>query len=389
MIIHTVSEGDSIYSLSKQYGVPESRIVNDNFINPLKRLSIGQTILIGKPTKTYTVRGGDTIEEITKKCETDVIKLIQNNPFLLNGKTIPSQILNIDYNRSGARKLAIAAYTENATINSIEKVLPYLTFLHVQNVAKINGEEVAFFTDPKKIITLSKRFCAIPILSLNIIEACFSIEKLTKSICESLLKHGFCGVELVFWGVSEERKKLFSDTFGALSNLCKKKELHCCCQLLSASPELFNKENIENSNYLTIFSENFLTDDLVKKYHSKMLLTVQTFGIDYGIAQKERKSISMATEALLNGFRTIKRIEKSETPYIEYFSGNGNGGEKRVFYFEDLVSVSKKLDLIDSYNLYGVNIASLEFDFSALWQLLNQRYIIQKFCQNNVNYMPN
>ena len=39
MIIHTVSPSDTFYSIARQYGIPESRILTDNFLDPEKSSS--------------------------------------------------------------------------------------------------------------------------------------------------------------------------------------------------------------------------------------------------------------------------------------------------------------------------------------------------------------
>ena len=61
MTIHTVERGDSIYSIARMYGVPQSRVITDNMLENPSRLVVGEDIVILYPTETYTVRGGDTL----------------------------------------------------------------------------------------------------------------------------------------------------------------------------------------------------------------------------------------------------------------------------------------------------------------------------------------
>ena len=64
MTIYTVKSGDSIYSIAREYGVPSSRIITDNFLTNPGRLVVGQDLVILFPTQTHTVRGGDTLDSI-------------------------------------------------------------------------------------------------------------------------------------------------------------------------------------------------------------------------------------------------------------------------------------------------------------------------------------
>ena len=58
MKIHTVERGESIRSVAELYGVPESRILFDNELDPHHRLYHGQTLIIGEPTTAAIVCGG-------------------------------------------------------------------------------------------------------------------------------------------------------------------------------------------------------------------------------------------------------------------------------------------------------------------------------------------
>lgn len=114
MIIHTVSPSDTFYSIARQYGIPESRILTDNFLDPEKKLIPGQTLIISKPCKTCIVRGGDTLQSIAQKNSVSVLSLMQNNPQASGNTLTPSQTLNIEYDRTGAPQIIVHAYSGNA-----------------------------------------------------------------------------------------------------------------------------------------------------------------------------------------------------------------------------------------------------------------------------------
>ena len=67
MKIHSVSLGEGIRTIAEQYGVPESRILFDNGLDAKQKLYPGQTLIIGEPIRTDSVRGGDTPERIAAR----------------------------------------------------------------------------------------------------------------------------------------------------------------------------------------------------------------------------------------------------------------------------------------------------------------------------------
>lgn len=73
--VHVIKKGDTIYGLSKKYGINMSIILDYNNINDANKIIIGQKIKIPdkskveatqRATKNYTVKKGDTIFGIAK-----------------------------------------------------------------------------------------------------------------------------------------------------------------------------------------------------------------------------------------------------------------------------------------------------------------------------------
>ncbi|MBQ7612753.1 MAG: LysM peptidoglycan-binding domain-containing protein [Spirochaetaceae bacterium] len=95
--IHTIQKGETIYGLSRQYGIPMNTILEYNGIKDATKIVVGQKIKIPNTTstssksstqtvQTYTVQKGDTIYGIAKKygvSQADILNL--NN---LNAKSI-------------------------------------------------------------------------------------------------------------------------------------------------------------------------------------------------------------------------------------------------------------------------------------------------------------
>ena len=94
-IIYTVKSGDSLSSISRNYGVSVNDIMDFNNLNS-NLLSIGQTlkIPIGEQTVvTYTVKSGDTLYNIARQYNTTVDSIKQKNNLTGNTLTIGQKLI--------------------------------------------------------------------------------------------------------------------------------------------------------------------------------------------------------------------------------------------------------------------------------------------------------
>ena len=109
IVIHRVAEGETIYSISAEYGISAERIIQDNRLQNPDSLVVGQTIVILFPLETYTVAEGDTLEKISEKTGVPVLTLRRNNPVFNTGLFIyPGQTLVLEYT---GRSLEISMFS--------------------------------------------------------------------------------------------------------------------------------------------------------------------------------------------------------------------------------------------------------------------------------------
>ncbi len=417
MIIHTVTPGDTIYSISKQYGVPETRIITDNFLNPTQKLVIGQTLIICRPSKICSVRGGDTLDSIARDNNISVLSLLQNNPQVRANRLTPSQTLNLAYDRPNTQSIIVAAYTANATMQQIERYLPYISVLIVQNATRIEDGNVSLLQNTLPIVELAKKYRAMPLLSLDctnehgkwsgeciakMLESPDYTERFIQSAVQTARSNGFSGVEVSAAGLDTDEGYRFADMLLALQGVCRDHALICTAPLFPADGFDSNEENIVDIaslvplwNYIWDDDitaapaapldkmQEILNHDLIRKNKEKMLLGIPTFGVDYTeMGNGYRKQILHAADGLLLTQKhhiAAEYDENTHTPRIRYTDNTHKAGEVHIMHYEDARSISEKLDLLDALQLGGVNIMSLEYDAPVLWQILNQRYSIHKY----------
>ena len=75
MIIHTVTQGESVYSIARNYGVSTSIILKNNGITVNDTLVPGQALVILFPETTHRVSAGETLFSIAEYYNTTVNQL--------------------------------------------------------------------------------------------------------------------------------------------------------------------------------------------------------------------------------------------------------------------------------------------------------------------------
>ena len=116
------------YELAYQYGVPMSRLIQDNQLPDPSQLVVGQTLVIQYPRSTYTVRSGDTLFSIARNAGVPLRQLLRNNPGLEGGDRIYSgQELVLTYQQEKQGVLSVNGYAyPNIAPALLQRTLPFL-----------------------------------------------------------------------------------------------------------------------------------------------------------------------------------------------------------------------------------------------------------------------
>ena len=131
MVIYVVQPGDTLESIAREYGVPLSRLISQNELDPAANLAVGQTIVILYPEQIYTVKSGDTLSVIADRYGVTINELLRNNP-QLKGKTdlFEGQTLIISYDTEKLGNIAVNGYIYPFVDRDVLiQTLPYLTYL--------------------------------------------------------------------------------------------------------------------------------------------------------------------------------------------------------------------------------------------------------------------
>ncbi|WP_246625044.1 LysM peptidoglycan-binding domain-containing protein [Fictibacillus nanhaiensis] len=122
MYIHVVQRGDSLWQISRRYGVPLASIVNANGIQNQNVLVIGQALVIPNDFPTYTIQSGDTLFETASRYGTTVESLIGWNNIPLASVIYVGQVIQIPVHivKQGESLYTIAS-RYGTTVASIQK----------------------------------------------------------------------------------------------------------------------------------------------------------------------------------------------------------------------------------------------------------------------------
>jgi spore germination protein len=169
MRIHTVKEGDTIFKIARSYAVAPAKIIENNALSSPDRLYPGQKLIILTPTRTYTVRGGDTLESIALRFGADTEELMRNNPSLMGGdKIYPGQILAIKYGETDYGNAVVNGYARRGTArDKLDLFLPYLTYLTIASHKWENGELCRVFAY-QEILKIAEMRGVLPIMRIYI-----------------------------------------------------------------------------------------------------------------------------------------------------------------------------------------------------------------------------
>ena len=111
LVLYTVQPGDTLYTITRRFGVSLQRVIMDNGLADPNRLAVGQCLLLLSPALTYTVQPGDSLSSIAAHFGVTPLTLLQNNPRLaLSPRPTVGQELVIHFTAGKRRQVAVNGY---------------------------------------------------------------------------------------------------------------------------------------------------------------------------------------------------------------------------------------------------------------------------------------
>lgn len=423
MIIHRVSPGETIASLSRIYGIPEKMLMTDNGISANQALIPGQELVVLIPDVTYTVKQGDSLYSIAQNYNTTVKQLLADNPGLEgNPMLYPGQTIIISYSGAKSRDIIVNGYAYPFIDEQVLRtILPYLTYLTVFTYGfKETGELIP--ADDERIISIAQSYGVEALLlistlgedgrfnnqlSSRLFNDANAQEILINNLLNVLNEKGYSGVEVDFEFVPREdanRYVIFlTKLSAALKNNGYKLFVALAPKTSADQPGLLYEGHDYGAigavaDYVILMTyewgykfgppgavapvrsvENVVRYAITEISPDKILLGIPNYGYDWplpfaaGQTEAEGISIETAVDRAREVGSEIEYDEQSQAPYY-YYTANGT---EHVVWFENAQSIAEKLELVNKYNLAGISIWNTMRYFPQLYLVLNSIFGIK------------
>lgn len=195
MLIYTVKPGNTLAGISRRYGLSPLRIAADNGLSDMSRLGPGQNLLINVDSVRYILDEGQTLFSISQEYGVPLDELIKANPGLNPLNLRPGDTVMIPVARLEKRRpILVNGYAyPSINTNSLNCVLPFLTFLSPFSY-KLTPTAELVSPDDSDLIFRAQRSAVMPIMVVtNIFDEGFSTEVLSVILASEELQERLIG----------------------------------------------------------------------------------------------------------------------------------------------------------------------------------------------------
>lgn len=418
MLIYTVKPGDTLAGISRRYGLSPLRIAADNGLSDMSRLVPGQNLLINVDSVRYILDEGQTLFSISQEYGVPLDELIKANPGLNPLNLRPGDTVMIPVARREKRRpILVNGYAyPSINTNSLNCVLPFLTFLSPFSY-KLTPTAELVSPDDSDLIFRAQRSAVMPIMVVtNIFDEGFSTEVLSVILASEELQERLIGnilSELTgknYYGVNMDieyiapddrdrynaflerlAERLHNEGFIVMSALAPKISADQLGVLYEAHDYAEQGRIVDYVIIMTyewgytygpplavspINEVRRVLDYAVTEIPpEKILMGMPNYGYDWTLpfmrgTPAQSVSFTQAVDLALRYGVEIQFDEQAQTPYF-YYTDNGT---QHVVWFDDPRSIDAKLQLIDDYRLAGASWWTVNRCYVPNWLVLQNMY---------------
>lgn len=426
MLIHIVSEGETISSVARRYGVSAEILAFNNDISEGVRLPIGQPLIIVIPTLTHTVSEGESLEDIARLYGVSIYELWQRN-LILNGRSdiYPSQVLTIRTERSPIGQFMTGGYAYpfiepsllTRSLSLMGSVMPFTYGFRTDGTLIPLNDDVllrsaAFYgTFPVmhlSTLTEGNNF------STELAVALFASETMQQSLISNILANmqekGYRALDIDFEFLGAENAAAYADFvlrcrevlnregYGVMTALAPKTRADQP-GLLYAGHDYRALGQAANALLLMTYEwgytfgpplavsplpqvEEVIRYALTEIESQKLFLGISNYGYDFVLpyvrGQSRAQSLSTA-QAFSIASQTGAEIQYDEVAQAPFFQYTASDGTVHEVWFEDARSISARLELIPKYSLRGALYWNLDRRNTQNLALIEQIVNLKEF----------
>lgn len=425
MLLYTVQQGDNIYSIAKRFNVPAQKVLSDNRIeNPLQ-LVVGQSLVINTDNLKHTVSPGESLYTIAFRYGTTIPAILAVNPGLTTSSVLqPGQIINIPVSGAKLGTIDVNGYALMPDISSnvYAATLPHLTYASLFSYeVKPDGSLTPIEDTP--LIQTARQAGVAPMMVItnikpgsgfdsDLVHTVLTDEQvqntLLQNVISTLKSKNYFGLDIDF-------EYIFPDDREAYNSFLRKvtETLHPLGYTVSTA--LAPKTSADQKGllyeahdypvhgeladhvilmtyewgYLRGPAQAVAPADKVEQVlqyavsvipSKKILMGMPNYGYDWTLPFVKGSTARPVTnqEAVNLAAKVGARIwydTKAQAPYFRYYDDQGR---EHVVWFDDARSIQARLKLVNKYKLGGVSYWTINSFFPQNWMVLESMYNVRK-----------
>lgn len=399
MLLHTLSSGETLYSVAALYGVPPKNLAADNGILTPERLPTGMVLLVAEPISTHTVRSGETLYAIARRYGIPLRTLWRNNLFLQGGTTLqPGDVLILEVKKEPLGSYPTGGYVYpyvNQTL--LEQTLPMISGIMPFTYGFTPDGTLVPLND-NAIIDAAFRYSVSPVMHLSTLTESgnFSTalaeellanptaqEALTENLLAELRRKGYYALDVDFEFLGAKNALPYAEFLSRLRTRINSEGYPLLVALAPKTSDTQPGVLYEGHDYAAIGeaanSVLLMTYEwgytygppmavspiqpvrrvveyaLTRIPAGKIFLGISNYGYDFTLPYTQglsRANSLSVEEAIRLAGEVGTEILYDETVQAPYFLYTKEGEEHRV-WFEDARSLSARWNLIPEYGLRG------------------------------------
>lgn len=426
MTIYVVRPGDSLWSISRRFGVSMERISNTNRLDEIPRLVIGQALVIPTLESPYLVQPGDSLWLVSNKFNVPVNRIAQLNNLQYPYTIYPGQVLRIPELSKNFGYIEVNGYIEPSTgarevaiINDVGKYHTYISPFSYQ----VNADGTLNSINDETIIATARNYRAAPLMVItNFRNGNFDTDlghtilsddsiqqKLIDNVIATMKRKGYYSLNIDFERILPADRELYNNFLRRISEV-----LHQNNYLLSTAlaPKISATQvgawyeahdypaHGEIADFVILMTYEWgwsggppmavAPINQVRKVldyavsvipPNKIMMGMPLYGYDWKLPYVKggpfarRVSPQDAIGIAARYGSNIEYDRQSQSPFFNYIDESGT---RHVIWFEDARSVQVKFFTAVEYGLRGVSYWVLGESFPQNWAVLDNMFNIVK-----------
>ncbi len=424
MIIHVVRQGESLYSISRLYGVSANKIASDNELANPGQLVVGQTLVILGGDRKHTVAPGQSIYSIARLYGISANDILAANPQITSPERIRAgAVVNIPAGPGKLGTIEVNGYSfPNINMEVLRKTLPHLTYLSIFSY-EVNPDGTLRTVNDEPLIQAARAAGVAPLMVITNLEAGggFSSDvarsilrnndvqdRLLDNVIQNLRSKNYYGLDIDFEYIYPEDREYYNNFLRKTT--ARLKPLGYTVTTALAPKNAANQKGVlyeahdypvhgALANHVILMTYEWgytygppmavapinevrkvLSYAVTAIPRAKILMGIPNYGYDWTLPYTEgtaAKTISNpgAVDLARREGAAIRYDEESQAPFFNYYDDNR---KQHVVWFEDARSINAKLRLADQYNLGGVSYWTIGRYFPQAWLVQDALFNIRK-----------